>query len=303
MKKSLLYIVACATITLFGFIACGDDDKDEPKGQGSSADCETCEILGFATTNPMSVGQINPDEGTIVCSAPIGTDLSSVSPIIVVPDGVCVNPDSGEKQDFSDNKSVTYTVTYGDCVKTYDVKFEEKGSTPTPSPTPTSGCNDYKYDIKQGFVTYVDHFDNDKIIYYIFDDYGEKEYIYMLCEDCGEYVYTIYDNKAKKATSYAHSDFNGKQCKAGTSNIDYDLQVLHFNRSTEISRLLALGKLVGASAIKETIANKDCEGVEFGELKLLQYKCVLLYVEGEDESFEAKEFSETIPTNKFPQLN
>ena len=57
--------------------------------------------------------------------------------------------------------------------------------------------------------------------------------------------------------------------------------------------------MTGAEAVTETILGKACDGVEMQSLKILQYKCLMLYVSGDGKSMEAVKFSETLPDNPF----
>lgn len=54
-------------------------------------------------------GVINESEGKIIVDMPVGTNLSSLSPVITVPEGQVLSPASGQTQNFSN--PVTYTVT------------------------------------------------------------------------------------------------------------------------------------------------------------------------------------------------
>ena len=68
-------------------------------------------------------GIINNEDNTIFIVLPAGTDVTNLSPDIIIPDGQTVNPSSGQAQDFTD--SVDYTVTNSEnLTKTYTVSAE-----------------------------------------------------------------------------------------------------------------------------------------------------------------------------------
>ncbi|MGY5848098.1 DUF4960 domain-containing protein [Salegentibacter sp. HM20] len=68
-------------------------------------------------------GIIDNEENTIYISLPPGTDVTDLSPEIVVPEGQSLSPDSGESRDFSED--VEYTVTNSeDISKAYTVTVD-----------------------------------------------------------------------------------------------------------------------------------------------------------------------------------
>ena len=78
-----------------------------------------CEILSFSaggkewTINGLNITALFPKE----------TNVSNLSPIILVSEGASINPGSGVPQDFSNDKTVTYTLTCKDGkTKTYTAK-------------------------------------------------------------------------------------------------------------------------------------------------------------------------------------
>lgn len=303
MNKRVLLLTGCAALAMAAFFGCGDDEdnsngnkKDDPQ---ESSQCADCVISDFTTLNPPAIGTIDDKKGTIVCSITSGSvssGLSSVKPVVDVPDGYTVSPESMVPQDFSDGKSVTYTVTNGECTKSYQVSFEKKSE--SGGGEQSCDCERNRYGIKQGFVTYVDHADGDKKIYYLFDDYGRKEHQYT-ADDCG-WAGVVYDQDAQTMVQYGHGSEGGERCVFQTTEYPYQEGTgLQFNSSQEIKQLLASASLVNAKAISGTVAERQCEGVEMASLKMLQYNCLLLFVSGNGKSLEAVSFSESLPANPF----
>lgn len=66
-------------------------------------------ILAFFVEDPASEGVINEENKTILMAFPAGTDVTHLTPTIVVSEGATVDPASGVAQDFS--SPVVYTVT------------------------------------------------------------------------------------------------------------------------------------------------------------------------------------------------
>lgn len=89
--------------------------------EGTEAD-----ILSFTFDNEAVTEQpvINEEEGTITFKVSEGADVSALVPTIEVSPGATVTPASGEAQDFSGGKTVTYTVVSED----YGVTKEYKAS-------------------------------------------------------------------------------------------------------------------------------------------------------------------------------
>ena len=75
-----------------------------------------CDILYFADSVKIVNRTINwaINDTRITGLYPAGTDLSEITPIVIVSEKASVNPQSGEKTDFSNEKEVTYTVTAED---------------------------------------------------------------------------------------------------------------------------------------------------------------------------------------------
>jgi len=78
-----------------------------------------CDILYFADSLKIENRTINwaINDTRITGLYPVGTDLSDISPIVIVSDWASVHPQSGEKTDFSNEKEVIYTVTAEDGTK------------------------------------------------------------------------------------------------------------------------------------------------------------------------------------------
>ncbi|MGY5849864.1 DUF4960 domain-containing protein [Salegentibacter sp. F14] len=75
-------------------------------------------------------GVIDNEENTIYLSLPGGTDVSSLSPVITLPEGQSISPESGQEVDFTE--PVEYTVTNTeDLTKTYTVTVEAEDIEPT----------------------------------------------------------------------------------------------------------------------------------------------------------------------------
>jgi uncharacterized repeat protein (TIGR02543 family) len=76
----------------------------------------------FSFTSPVAVGTVDSTADTVAVSAPAGTDVTGLTPAIVLTDSnASVSPSSGTAQDFS--SPVTYTVTAedGTTTRTYTV--------------------------------------------------------------------------------------------------------------------------------------------------------------------------------------
>lgn len=107
MKKIIVFsvlLVMCA-----GFSSC--------KKNSDSEKSKACDIVKFTTGD--KVWNIGGTSVTAVFAK--GTAVNSLTPVIEVSAGATVDPKSGTAQDFSGDKTVTYTVTAEDGVtkKTY----------------------------------------------------------------------------------------------------------------------------------------------------------------------------------------
>ncbi len=100
LRTLLLFVVMCG----FVFTACNEDDP-EPQSAENSITAFTFDGLTPAVSGVISSTNISAE-------VPNGTDVTSLSPSIVVSEGATVNPASGSAQDFS--SPVTYTVTAED---------------------------------------------------------------------------------------------------------------------------------------------------------------------------------------------
>ncbi len=87
------------------FSTCGDDDEAPPLTLSSAKAITSFMVDGIAAT-------IDEGAKTISAEVPNGTDLTSLSPTIVISDKATISPASGASQDFSN--PVTYTVTAED---------------------------------------------------------------------------------------------------------------------------------------------------------------------------------------------
>ena len=77
-----------------------------------------------------SSGVIDNEENTVYIQMPAGTDVSSLSPVIELPEGQSVSPDSEEEIDFTE--PVEYTVTNTeDLTRTYTVTVDTQEANPT----------------------------------------------------------------------------------------------------------------------------------------------------------------------------
>lgn len=126
MKKCLL----CFAV-LFVFLSCntrGDGGKDNPQNKSSEAKIVKFDVKSGATTSHSFV--INHTAMTVTLSlrANHGLDLANLTPVIEVSKGAKVNPASGAKQDFSNGKTVEYTVTAedGKTTKKYTASVQEE---------------------------------------------------------------------------------------------------------------------------------------------------------------------------------
>jgi len=87
-----------------------------------------CDVISFRDNDNLW----NIDELNIEGIYSLDSDISAISPTIVVSEKATISPASGELQDFSDGKTVTYTVTAEDGVtkKVYTAKvmFPQSGT-------------------------------------------------------------------------------------------------------------------------------------------------------------------------------
>ncbi len=119
----LFYFVVLSTLLSSCF-------KDEPL----NAECDI-ETAWVHTDNPTNVFFNNTDTlinvlsdaEHIVFTVRPGADVSAMSPQFKITDGATIVPESGSTHDFSNNQSVTYTVTSedGKWNRKYCVSFEE----------------------------------------------------------------------------------------------------------------------------------------------------------------------------------
>ena len=112
MKKLFKFSILLALAVTF--TACGK--KEDPKKSNA------CEMISFKD------GSITWDVSgnSIVGIYPKGSNVSSISPAIEVSKDATVSPASGVAQDFSNGKTVKYTVTAqdGKSSKTYTAQAE-----------------------------------------------------------------------------------------------------------------------------------------------------------------------------------
>ena len=101
LKKASKFSFLCIVIIAVGLFGCGDKEVSVPKSDEK-------EILSF---------KINGLDGTITFGDtvdflfPEGTDISSLTPHIVISDKAKITPASGAAQDFSSEDYLLYTVT------------------------------------------------------------------------------------------------------------------------------------------------------------------------------------------------
>jgi len=110
MRKLTIYAVLALVIV--GFASCNKDEEISKS--------KDCDIVSFSDgSNSWIINNLE-----IKGIYPLDSDISAISPTIVVSNGATVSPTSGMVQDFSDGKTVTYTVTAEDGVtkKIYTAK-------------------------------------------------------------------------------------------------------------------------------------------------------------------------------------
>ena len=101
LKKASKFSLVCIVIIAAGLFGCGDKEVSVPKSDEK-------EILSF---------KINGLDGTITFGDtvdflfPEGTDISNLTPHIVISDKAKITPASGVAQDFSGEDYLLYTVT------------------------------------------------------------------------------------------------------------------------------------------------------------------------------------------------
>ncbi|RED93601.1 family 10 glycosylhydrolase [Marinoscillum furvescens] len=103
LKQSKFWLLACiASLALV--TACSEEEPvEEPSGENLILDFK---IEGIDVTTGV---QIDHEGGTVKDSLPVGTDLTSLVPIIEVSEKATISPASGEAKDFS--SPVVYVVT------------------------------------------------------------------------------------------------------------------------------------------------------------------------------------------------
>ena len=84
-----------------------------------------CDILYFADSINLVNWTIN--DTRITADYPAGADLSSITPFIIVSEKATIDPPSGTKTDFSNEKEIVYTVTAEDgTVKIFKAQAKEE---------------------------------------------------------------------------------------------------------------------------------------------------------------------------------
>jgi len=118
MKRLVLMIIP-ALICGMLFTSCGSTP--------TAAKSSECNII-FFTDSLNSLADDWIIAGTnIIGYYLIGTDLSSIAPTIIISEKATVNPPSGAKMDFSNEKVITYTVIAEDgTVKIYKAQAQEE---------------------------------------------------------------------------------------------------------------------------------------------------------------------------------
>ena len=107
MKTNILFSLLLTTVIIL--TACGGKDK--------SSDCDVITFKDGDRSWSVS-------GNAITGNYPKGATVSNISPTIVVSPKATVSPKSGDVQDFSNDKTVTYTVTAedGKTTKTYTAR-------------------------------------------------------------------------------------------------------------------------------------------------------------------------------------
>jgi hypothetical protein len=101
MRSKIFLIVMAFTISFF--VRCNLSVQN-------SADSDKA-IIDFYFLTPQAIGVIDEETKSIIIEVPAGTDISSLTPVIIHT-GKSIHPDSGCAQDFS--KPVVYSVTAAD---------------------------------------------------------------------------------------------------------------------------------------------------------------------------------------------
>ena len=124
--KRLSVIIFSALVCGVVLKSCGSENTELQ--EDVSVKNSECDMLEFTDEANSVSWEINGTNITAVY--PSGTDLSSITPLIIVSEKASVNPASGTKTDFSNEKEVTFTVTAEDGTeKVYKVQAKtEKNS-------------------------------------------------------------------------------------------------------------------------------------------------------------------------------
>ena len=112
--KKLLFSISVLALTV-AIMLCVTSCPGSKENQSSA-----CDIISFKVGDKTwDISGLN-----ITATYPKGTNVSSLSPTIVVSDKANVAPNSGVAQDFSDNRTITYIVTAedGKTSKTYTAR-------------------------------------------------------------------------------------------------------------------------------------------------------------------------------------
>ncbi len=122
-----------ATITVTAEDGTTSQDWTVTVSEEGAPPSDAADILSFSVSEQTSLATINSDDNTVTLQVQNGTDLSSLTPTIVVSPGASSDPASGESDDY--NSAVTIRVTAEDetTVEDWTVTVTEQESDGPPS--------------------------------------------------------------------------------------------------------------------------------------------------------------------------
>ena len=235
--RNVVKRVAILAVVAFSVFATSCDKKETDNKQ----------IIAFSFATPPAEGVIDQKAKTVSVQVPESTDVTALVPTITVSENATVSPASGVAQDFTN--PVIYTVTAEDGSTADYIVTVKKGSG-------GDGDGDDVKLIKSATIRYKVLDDAAEVIYFCFDDYGEKwrfEYFY----DGGNHMIEYYDGKMyhyRRDIPYFPIDWTSDNL---WTDIEASLEGLLFSNNL-ISKLEAevvQGKITKTT---ETILGKPC---------------------------------------------
>jgi hypothetical protein len=136
----IIVIVAIIAAGAWWFFSQSNSTTSQPSSATTTQSSEKLiNSFTFSGLTPSVGGSVDNTNYTVNLTVPTGTDLTSLTPTISVPDNVTISPNSGLEQNFT--KPVTYIVTAQDSsTQSYTV-------TVTTSANPTDSITSFNFGI------------------------------------------------------------------------------------------------------------------------------------------------------------